>query len=133
MPIPSELFAKIMESISATNATESAEAAIRTWHTLFYKFVPLLGPLSAELLFARSLAAQRAAFPWLPRIAPEAAGTAVAAFELSLGERTMEDIVAANRAMLATYITVLTELIGAGLAARFLDAAFSNENTNKNI
>ena len=82
---------------------------------LFHKFAPLLGPLSADLLFARSLAEQQADFPWLPHIAPaaaryrlrrhsNAASTAVAA----------EDIVAANRAMLATYTTGLADLIGAG-------------------
>jgi hypothetical protein len=129
MPIPNALFAKIMGSISANNVPESA---IRVWQTLFHKFAPLLGPLSADLLFARSLAEQRAAFPWLPHIAPEAAGTALAAFELSLSERTMEDIVEANHAMLSTYIRVLTELIGVGLTVNFLGAAFVNEHTNKN-
>lgn len=128
MPIPNALFAKIMESISADKVPESV---IRVWQTLFHKFAPLLGPLSADLLFARSLAEQRAAFPWLPHIAPESAATAFAAFESSLENRTVEDIVAANRAMLSTYITVLTELIGVGLAANFLSAAFVDEHTNK--
>jgi hypothetical protein len=129
MPIPNALFAKIMGSISADNVPESA---IRVWQTLFRKFAPLLGPLSADLLFARSLAEQQAAFPWLPHIAPEAAATAFAEFERSLDNRTVEDIVAANRAMLSTYITVLSELIGVGLAANFLGAAFVDEHTNKN-
>jgi hypothetical protein len=117
-----------MGSISADNVPESA---IEVWQTLFHKFAPLLGPLSADLLFARSLAEQQAAFPWLPHIAPEAAGTAFAAFERSLANRAAEDVVASNRAMLSTYITVLTELIGVGLAANFLGAAFVDEHTNK--
>lgn len=99
---------------------------------MFRKFSPLLGPMSADLLFARSLAEQEVAFAWLPHIAPEAASTAFAAFERSLEHRTAEEIVAANRAMLSTYTTILAELIGMRLATSFLGAAFAHENTNKN-
>jgi hypothetical protein len=133
MPIPTELFAKIMGSVPPNNVTESGATAIRVWQTLFHKFAPLLGPLSADLLFARSLSEQRAAFSWLPHIPPDAPDTAFAAFERTLDTRSTEDIVAANRAMLSTYITLLTELIGVGLTTNFLDAAFVHENTNKNI
>jgi hypothetical protein len=132
MPISTELFATIMGNISTSSAQHCAAAAMRVWRTMFRKFGPLLGPLSADLLFARSLAAQESSFPWLPHIAPDAASTAFEAFERSLDSRTAEEILAANRAMLLTYTTVLAELIGMRLATNFLAAAFVNENTNKN-
>jgi hypothetical protein len=133
MPIPTELFATIMGNISISSAPDSAAAATRVWRTMFRKFSPLLGPLSADLLFARSLAEQEAAFPWLPRIAPGAESTAYEAFERSLDSRSTEDILAANRAMLLTYTTVLADLIGMRLATNFLGAAFAIENTKENI
>jgi hypothetical protein len=131
MPIPTELFMTILGEIVADNETNAAAAAVRVWHTLFRKIAPLLGPLSADLLFARSLAANEAAFPWLPRIAADASRTALAEFERSLENRGRDDIVAANHALLSTYITVLADLIGAGLATRLLGGAFPDVETKK--
>lgn len=133
MPIPTELFTTIMERLGAQSASEATAEAIRLWHTLFDKFTPLIGPLSAELVFTRSLAAHETVFPWLPRVAPASAQTAFAQFEQSLDGRSVEEIVAANRALLSTYTTVLTDLIGARLAVKFLSAALVDDDTNKNI
>lgn len=131
MPIPTELFTTIMAHTAPASPRDTAAAAIRVWHVLFRKFGPLLGPLSADLLFARSLAAHEAAFPWLPRIAPDNVRTAFREYERSLEYRAPEDIVAANSALLATYMAVLSDLIGERLATRFLGAAFPDVETNK--
>lgn len=133
MPIPTELFATLMGRLAADNTAESAPEAIRLWQTLFRKFSPLIGPLSAELLFVRSLAAHEAAFPWLPHVKPGATRTAFAEFERSLDGRSAEEIVAANHALLETYITVLADLIGVRLATKFLGTAFAEDDTNKKI
>ena len=119
--------------LAADNAAQSAAEAIRLWQTLFSKFSPLIGPLSAELLFVRSVTTQEAAFPWLPHIAPGATRTAFAEFERSLEGRTSEEIVAANQALLLTFVTVLADLIGLRLATKFLGTAFADDETNKNI
>lgn len=132
MPIPTELFTTIMASIAADNSPEPATEVIRVWHTLFRKFNPLLGSLSTELLFARSLSAHVSEYPWLPSVAPAAARTAFEEFERSLDARGAEDIVAANHALLASYTTGLVNLIGAGLTTRLLEAAFPNNKTNTN-
>lgn len=129
MPIPTELFATMMGRLAAESATESAAEAIRLWHTLFRKFGPLIGPLSAELLFVRSLAAHEAAFPWLPHVPSGAARAAFADFERSLDGRTAGEILAANHALLSTYVTVLADLIGVRLATRFLGRAFADDDT----
>jgi hypothetical protein len=107
--------------------------AIVVWRMLFKKFAPLIGPLSMELLFARSLAAHAGAFPWLPQVLPGAAGPVLEDFERSLDSRTPDEIAAANRALLATFTSRLSDLIGAGLVIRFLRTAFPPDETHKNI
>lgn len=131
MPIPTELFATIMAPIAADSPAPATEA-IRVWHLLFRKFGPLIGPLSTSLLFARSLAAHASAFPWLPQVAPTAAGRAFEEFERSLDGRGNEDIVAANHALLASFTTDLVNLIGPGLATRLMEAAFPGDQSNTN-
>ena len=130
MPIPTELFTTIMAPIAAESCPQPAAEAIRVWHALFSKFTPLLGPLSTELLFARSLAMHTSHYPWLPRVAPAAARTAFQEFERSLDGRAPQEIVAVNHALLASYTTGLINLIGTGLTTRLLDVAFPHEKTN---
>ena len=131
MPLPTELFTRIMGHIAPDSTPDATAAALRVWHTLFHKLAPLLGPLSADLLFMRSLAAHEAQFPWLPRVAPSAAGTAFREYERCLEGRPEQDIVAVNRALVSTYMAVLADLIGDGLAGRLLDAAAADMDTNK--
>ena len=133
MPIPTELFATIMGRFAADNASDPAAVAVLVWRKLFRRFNPLIGPLSTELLFARSLAAHKASFPWLPQVAPGASRTAFDAFEHSLDGRAAEDIFAVNRALLTSYTTIVAELIGAALATKFVEAAFADDDTNKKI
>ena len=122
----------MMGRLAADSAAESAAEAIRLWKTLFGKFSPLIGPLSAELLFVRSLSAHVAAFPRLPHVGPGGTRTAFALFERSMDGRTTEEIVAANHALVQTYITVLADLIGVRLAIKFLGTAFADDKINKN-
>jgi hypothetical protein len=107
--------------------------AIVVWRALFKKFGPLIGPLSMELLFARTLAAHEGAFSWLPQAVPGAPRPVFEEFEHSLDSRTPDEIAAVNRALLATYTTGLAELIGPGLVTRFLQAAFPHEESNDNM
>lgn len=110
----------------------TAMDAIVIWRTLLGKFGPLIGPLSAELLFVRSLAAHASAFPWLPQPSPGTLRPLLADFERSLDSRTPDEILAVNRLLLASYLAVLGELIGPGLVARFLHTAFPHEESGEN-
>mgnify|MGYP000067461844 CR=1 FL=1 len=132
MPIPTELFTTIMDRVVAEKASDPAAEAIQAWQKLFHKFRPLIGPLSTDLLFARSLLSHESSFPWLPQITPGAERTAFDAFERSLDTRPGADIVAVNRALMTTYATTVAELIGTPLASKFLQAAFAEDETNKN-
>jgi hypothetical protein len=132
MPIPTELFATITGRLAPDGAAGMTMDAIVIWRALFKKFAPLIGPLSTELLFARSLAVHAGAFPWLPQVAPGAARPLLDEFERSLDKQTPDEIAAANHALLASFTTSLSELIGSGLVIRFLQAAFQHDESNKN-
>lgn len=106
--------------------------AIVVWRALFKKFGLLIGPLSTELLFARSLAAHESAFPWLPQTTLGAMRPVFEEFERGLETQSPDEIVAVNSALLATYTSNLADLIGAGLVTRFVQTAFTHEESNKN-
>ncbi|THC45684.1 hypothetical protein C2862_04130 [Massilia sp. Mn16-1_5] len=132
MPIPTELLVKITSKLAPDDGPATAEDALHVWRTLFGKLAPLLGPLSTELMFARSLAARQPAFPWLPRLAPDAEPAAFSRFAPCLDGRSPDDILAANRVLLETFTSALAELIGVPLATRLLHAAFPDDDANKN-
>lgn len=132
MPIPTALLVKMTGRLAPDGGPATAEAALQVWRALFGKLGPLLGPLSTELMFARSLAARRPAFPWLPVLAPDAERTALASFAPSLDARSPDDIAAVNRALLETFASALADLVGMQLAVRLLDAAFPDDDANKN-
>lgn len=132
MPIPTELFETITRQLAPDSGMATGADALRIWRTLFKKFAPLLGPLSTELLFARALAAQEADFPWLPQASSNGTRLSLDAFGRCLEDRAPEHIVAANRALLSSYTTLLVELIGVRLTVNFLKSAFPDVVFNKN-
>jgi hypothetical protein len=129
MAIPTELLVKITSRLAPDGGPATAQDALGVWVKLFGKLVPLLGPLSNELLFARSVTTRQPAFPWLPRLEPGAESTAFAGFGPCLDGRSPEEIVAVNRALLETYTAALADLIGAHLATRLLRAAFPDTDS----
>lgn len=100
------------------------------WNRITRKFAPLLGPGSADLLFTRSLDENRSSFPWLP-IADPAGDTSYDGLEASLAQRSPDEISAATRALLASYIDLLTTLIGARLTNQFLRSAFPADEAER--
>ncbi|SFC35168.1 hypothetical protein [Massilia yuzhufengensis] len=125
MPIPNELLATITERLSPGGTPGTAADAVRAWNRVFAKFSPLLGPLSTQLLFVRTLSEHAGSFSWLSHCAtPDKSGDAFGAFTLCLDTRAPEEIVAANQVLLATYIAELSALIGDRLVIQFLRAAF---------
>jgi hypothetical protein len=133
MSIPTELFATMTGRLAPGGSPGTSTDAILVWRALFGKFGPLIGPLSAELLFARSLSTHESVFPWLPQSVPGARQTLLDEFERSLDSRTPDEILAVNRLLLASYIASLAELIGPGLVARFVHTAFPREEPSENI
>ncbi len=125
MPIPTELLDTILDRLAPNGDPPTPDDAIDVWARLFARFRPLLGPLSTQLLFARALALHESAIPWLPQATtPDQTRQAFDLFARALDGRQPEDVLAANRALLASYATQLAELIGTRLATQFLRSAF---------
>lgn len=129
MPIPTELLATIMECLTPDGAPASTASAAGVWARMFARFDPLLGPMSTQLLFARTLALNEAAFPWLPQAAtPEQQRQAYTLFASALDGRQADELLAVNRALLESFTSQLGELIGVRLASQFLASAFAPDD-----
>ena len=115
--------------VPGTGASTALDAIV-VWRALFKKFGPLIGPLSTDLLFTRTLASHASAFPWLPQAVTGSPRSIFADFERCLDGQTSDEIAEVNRVLLASYTAGLADLIGAGLTVRFLQATFPNDDTN---
>lgn len=126
MPIQTELLATIRRCLSPDDRPADPGQAELVWRTMFDCLAPLIGPLSAGLLFERSLILNTRDFPWLEAAGAAASGAHVIdAFVRTLEGRSAADIEAANHALLGTYTDELAGLIGASLASRLLQVAFA--------
>lgn len=132
MSIKNDLLAAIMKGMDVDRGRATVDGSLAIWNKITRKFSPLLGPNSADLLFTRSLEQNRAAFPWLPSADMMGADISFDAFETSLLERAPEEIVASTRALLDSYIDMLTALIGARLTNQFLRSAFPADDAESN-
>lgn len=126
----------ITDHLSPDGKPGSADDAAQVWERLFAKFRPLIGPLSTDLLFARTLFVHIREFPWLDGLpgldGSQDAHEAFGAFVRRLHEQPPEDIVTVHRRLVTAYTTVLADLIGERLATRFLHAAFAPGDAHKN-
>ncbi len=137
MPIPNALPALITERLHPGGRPGTADDAIALWQSMFAKFRPLLGPLSTDLLFVRTLFGHSREFPWLGELAgldgSHDAREAFGAFVDRMYGRAPEEIVAVNHRLLTAYAAEIVDLIGERLATRFLHAALAPADAPKNI
>jgi hypothetical protein len=83
------------------------------------------------LIFERSLDNNLAAFAWLPEVVmPSQPDTAVERLRTSMGARPADEILLAHRAILTTFIDLMTTLIGARLTMQFLRATFPADDAD---
>lgn len=121
MPIQTELLATLMVRLTPQAGSGSVADAIDVWNLLFRRFSPLIGPLSTAVLFERVLVLQAQAFPWLPRVGvTPSAHSPFALFTQLLEDQSPEQMLAANRALLESFVHELADLIGDSLVERFL-------------
>jgi len=131
MSSKNELLLLVMAGMNADGGATAADA-IAILQAITRKFSPLLGPSSTSLLLERSLDANHASYPWLPP--SNQAGAAEPPFralQSSLERRTQGDIQAATRALLDSYIGLVTRLIGSRLTERLLRSAFPGAADNR--
>lgn len=125
MPIPTELLGTILARLRPDGHPANADSVARVWRVMFDCFSPLIGPLSAGLLFERTLILNATAYPWLQSaIAAASNASALDAFVGVLRERPAADIDAVNRALLKVYTDELAGLLGTSLSSRLLQVAF---------
>jgi hypothetical protein len=103
-----------------------AEAAVRVWDKVATRFRPVVGPATLALLFARSIDAHRASYPWLAKSAEPQA------LALSFAGRDAAEVAAATGAVLDSFATHMASLIGARLTYQFLRVAFPAEASPAN-
>lgn len=131
-----ELLATITDRLRPGGEPGNAAGAVQIWNTLQARFASLLGPLSTDLLFVRTLSEHAQDFPWL-----EACATLVSdkpriafdAFVLCLDKLAPADIAAVNQVLLTSYIAQLSDLIGDSLVTRLLHTAFPSGAAVRNI
>lgn len=124
MTVKDELLLALMRQVTA-DGPALADEITQSWMKIVRKFSPLIGATSVQLIFERSLDHNLATFGWLPaQELPSQPDSAVERLRTSMAERMDDDILAAHRAILTTFIDLMTTLIGARLTIQFLHAAF---------
>ena len=125
MTVKDELLLALMRHVPASRGAALADDIGLSWLKIVRKFAPLIGANSVLLIFERSLDNNLATFSWLPTVAtPSQPDTSVERLRISMAARSTDDILAAHRAILTTFIDLMTTLIGARLTVQFLRAAF---------
>ncbi|MBA3598740.1 MAG: hypothetical protein H0W40_15380 [Methylibium sp.] len=115
-----------------SDAQAVAHASVATWQRVASQLVSVIGDGGVEALYTRSLSLQR-----IPR--PATDGTAqplsepapFIAVKLSLERREAAEALEASVALLDTFITLLSNLIGEGLTDRLLNPVWADRRTDE--
>ena len=125
MTTKDELLLSMMALVTANRGPALADVISESWLKIVRKFAPLIGAYSVLMIFERSLDHNLAVFDWLPApVLPSQPDSAVERLGASMAVRPVADMLAAHRAILTTFIDLMTTLIGARLTLQFLRAAF---------
>lgn len=133
MTTRNELLQLLMAHVTASRGAALVDDITLSWLRIVRKFSPLIGANSVLLIFERSLENNLATFGWLPApLAPSQPDTAVERLRTSMAARPSNDILGAHRAILGTFIDLMTRLIGARLTLQFLQAALPADAAGSN-
>jgi hypothetical protein len=123
------LMRAIVAQLVAQNADagQVAETAFSTWLAIEAALSPIVGQRAVAALYKRSLTLIRADYPWLSvgegDAHREPHGNRSDDFGLlrtALSQQTSSNAIAAHRALLQTYLDLLTGLLGESLTERLL-------------
>ncbi len=101
------------------DAQARIQDAVASWETVRSRLAPVIGENGFRVLFARSLHKTRPDFPWLVRD-DNPAEPAFVALRACFEGQAPERVEAADRKLVAAFIALLNDLIGATLTARLL-------------
>jgi hypothetical protein len=98
-----------------------AESAVHTWRKVSSHLIPIIGEGGVRALYARSLHLTRTRFPWLRAAQQQLPSDShFAELGVSLAHQSPADAREATAALLATFINLLSTLIGEDLTAHLL-------------
>lgn len=124
MTIKDEGLLSVLDELTALRGPELMEDVAAAWQKVVRKFTPLIGASSVLLILERSFEHNRMVFSWLPAgVLPPGPDVAVKNLRASMEPHPPAEILAAHRALLATFSDLMTTLIGARLTIQFLRAA----------
>jgi hypothetical protein len=128
-----ELLLALMEQVASGGDTALVDQVVRSWQNIARRFSPLIGASSVLLLFERSIESNRAHFAWLPVLPfPAQPETAFDHLHAGMAGLPHATVLTAHRALLATFIDLMTALIGARLTIQFLRAALPAASASSN-
>jgi hypothetical protein len=110
------------------DAARTAGAIVALWEQVESALAPIIGQRGVAALYRRSLYLAAAAHPWLePQQDPQATMD-LAALKSAMTRQDSTDAAAGAVAVLQTFNTLLTSLIGASLTERLLDAVWAHRS-----
>ena len=115
-------------------STKSAAAAVSTWARAAAELAKLIGEGGVSALYARALHLTRETFPWVGRVEgpPTRSDPHFADLKASLERRDPGEAIDASITFLTALTELLATLIGDGLSARILSAAWAAGDSGTN-
>jgi hypothetical protein len=110
-----------LQAGDAPDASAVAEATTNAWRQVTVLLTPVIGARGVDVIFRRSLYLTSKSFPWLA-FGEEHGGSAVLLVNLKarMSNRDAEIAIEASCALVATFIELLTTLIGESLTERLV-------------
>lgn len=109
----------------ATDAGAIAEATLGTWRQIAARLAPVIGGRGVDALFGRSLSLATSSFPWLAVAGDHGDSAALlASLKARFAGRETDVAMEASYTLLATFIELLTTLIGEYLTERLLGSVW---------
>ncbi len=126
--------ALLRKSGSRADAWTVAEASVAIWQRMALELVPVIGQDGMHALYRRCLNLQRIAHRETDASGPSLSTAAsFVAVQLSLERHEAADALEASLALLGTFTTLLSGLIGEGLTARLLNTVWTEERSSTPI
>ena len=111
----------------APDPSAAAEAIISTWSQMADLLTPVIGVRGVDVIFRRSLHLTGTPFPWLAFGEEHGESAALlASLKACLAGQDADDAAEAGYTLLATFIELLTTLIGESLTERLLNPVWAS-------
>jgi len=120
-----QLIAAMLAMPDDTPPAARSARMLAPWRTLATHFSPLVGETGFGALFGRALRLCGPEHAWLGGTAPSSVTALLSTLEEKLAAADPEQAARGNAALLTSYITLLSAMIGEALTTRLLDSAWA--------